>query len=79
VEIWLQVPAHQVVAAAFLAFGEPAAAACAEWTCGWLEGRPMAEAEALTGLAMVEALGLPQSALGMALIVEDAVRAAVAG
>lgn len=78
VEIWLQIHDDMIAAAAFLAFGEPAAVACAEWACSTLEGHPLSVAEEVSGLAMVEALGLPQSALGAALTVEDALRAAVA-
>lgn len=77
-EFWLAVEDERVVGARFAAFGCPAAIACGEWVCRWLEGRRLAEAQALTGLALAQELGLPAEKRAVALTVEDALRAALA-
>lgn len=77
VEVWLRVEDDRVPEARFEAFGCPSTIAAAAWFCEWAPGRPQAELAALTGLDLARALGLAAAKRGVALVVEDAVKAAL--
>jgi NifU-like protein involved in Fe-S cluster formation len=64
--------------ARFSAWGCPATLAVAAWTAHWLEGRDVATAAVLSGAQMAGALDLVGARRGVALTVEDALRAALA-
>lgn len=74
----LAVRAGRIERARFSAWGCPATLAVAAWTAQWLEGRDLVAAAALTGAQMAEALELAGARRGVALTVEDALRAALA-
>jgi cysteine desulfurase len=74
----LAVRAGRIERACFSAWGCPATLAVAAWTAQWLEGRDLVAAGALTGAQMAEALDLAGARRGVALTVEDALRAALA-
>ncbi|WP_193222168.1 iron-sulfur cluster assembly scaffold protein [Alkalilimnicola sp. S0819] len=78
VVIGLTVDAERIVDAGFLAFGCPATLAAAAWLSQWLPGRGLDEVRGLRGLEIAEALALPAERLSAALVVEDALRAALA-
>ncbi len=69
----------RVQEAAFEAFGCPATIACGSWLADWLPGRTLAQAAALTGLDIAAALALDAGKTGVALVAEDALKAALAG
>lgn len=78
VEIQLRVSAGRVAEASYLAFGAPDLYACAAAACEAATGLALDEARSLTGLAVGERAGLEPQSLGLALIVEDALKAALA-
>lgn len=77
-ELSLQVADGRVQAAGFEAFGCPATIACGSWLAEWLPGRALAEAARLEGLSIAAALELPAAKTGVALVAEDALKAALA-
>lgn len=77
VEVYLRARGAVIEQARFLAFGAPAVFTCAAAACEALTGMPAAEARTLTGQALAERAGVGAQALGDALVVEDAVKAAL--
>ena len=67
-----------IAAARFLCFGCPSAIAAADWLCERVENATPEQAEALRGLDIADALGLVGDKLGVALVAEDALKAALA-
>jgi nitrogen fixation NifU-like protein len=78
VELWLRVEGERIEEARFEAFGCPATVAAASWLCQWLPGRTLAQALALDGLTIAQALEIDAARRGVALVVEDALKAALA-
>jgi NifU-like protein involved in Fe-S cluster formation len=78
VEFWLAAQEDRIVQARFEAFGCPATIACGEWLCRWLVGREVEAAQRLTGLELADALALPAAKRAVALVAEDALKAALA-
>lgn len=78
VDFWLRAADRRVADVRFEAFGGPAAVAAAAWAAEWAVGRGAAEVDALRGLDIAAALELAAEANGVALVVEDALRAALA-
>jgi NifU-like protein involved in Fe-S cluster formation len=78
VEFWLATQEGRIVQARFEAFGCPATIACGEWLCRWLIGREVEAAQRLTGLELADALALPAAKRTVALVAEDALKAALA-
>lgn len=78
IRLWLKGQDGRIDQAAFRAFGCPAAIACGDWLAEWLAGRTRAEAGALTGLEIAHALALAADKTGVALVAEDALKAALA-
>ncbi|RFA30543.1 hypothetical protein CAI21_05720 [Alkalilimnicola ehrlichii] len=76
-ELRLQIQGSTIEAASFEAFGCPATVACGSWLAAWLPGRELAEAAALTGLEVARQLALPPLKTGVALVAEDALKAAL--
>lgn len=76
-EIWLAIRDQQIAEARFEAFGCPSTIACGEWLCAWLPGRTVSAAERLTGLELAEALELEPVKRSVALVAEDALKAAL--
>jgi len=79
IELWLSVQNNQITAAHFEVFGCPSAIACAEWLCRWLIGRDTGAAAQLTGLDLAAALALAAEKRSVALLTEDALKAALTG
>lgn len=77
-EIWLAIRDQEIAEARFEAFGCPSTVACGEWLCTWLPGRTVGAAERLTGLELAEALELEPVKRSVALVAEDALKAALA-
>lgn len=78
VELWLRVQDERVEDARFEAFGCPSTIAAASWLCQWLPGRTLEQALALDGLTIARALEMDAAKRGVALVVEDALKAALA-
>ena len=68
----------QIAAARFLCFGCPSAIAAADWLCERVEDSTPEQAGAVRGLDIADALGLAGDKLGVALVAEDALKAALA-
>lgn len=79
IELWLEVRAGRIRQARFEAFGCPATIASGEWLCRWLVGRELEAAARLTGFQLAEALAVEAAKRSVALIAEDALKAALAG
>lgn len=77
IDLWLRVDDGTVREAGFEAFGCPSTIAAASWVCDWLPGRSLAAARGLDGLAIAEALQLAAAKRGVALVAEDALKAAL--
>lgn len=77
IELWLQVQSDQIVQARFEAFGCPSTIACGEWLCRWLMGRECKAAMQLSGVELAEALNLDAVKRSVALVAEDALKAAL--
>jgi nitrogen fixation NifU-like protein len=76
-QLWLKLDDGRIVDARFEAFGCPSTIACGEWMCDWLIGTTIAGAEQLSGLQIAEALELAPAKRGVALVAEDALKAAL--
>jgi len=76
--LWLRTEAGRIADARFEAFGGPAAIACGEWLCEWLPGKTPEQARELNGLVLAERLQLRPAERGVALLAEDALKAALA-
>lgn len=63
--------------ARFQAYGCPSTIAAGDWLCGWLEGRSIAEAMALTSERVAQALALEPQRRHCALLAQDALREAL--
>ncbi|MGD8429271.1 MAG: iron-sulfur cluster assembly scaffold protein [Ectothiorhodospiraceae bacterium] len=74
---WLYQRDGRIADARFEAFGCPATLAAAAWTAEYSVGRTPEELRELKGLDIADALALPASRTGVALVVEDALRAAL--
>ena len=79
IELWLRVEDDGIAEARFTAFGCPSTIAAGSWLCQWLPGRAFGEAHRLDGLAIADALELSAGKRGVALVAEDALKAALAG
>lgn len=77
VEVYLSARQAVIERAEFLAFGAPEAFACAAAACEALQGMTLASARDLDGLELARRAGIGSQALGEALVVEDAVKAAL--
>lgn len=78
IELWLRVEDERILEACFQAFGCPATIAAGDWLCEWLTGRRVDQARELSGLSIAEALELPAVKRAVALVAEDALKAALA-
>jgi NifU-like protein involved in Fe-S cluster formation len=79
IELWLEIRAGRIEQARFEAFGCPATIASGEWLCRWLTGRESQAAAQLTGIQLADALAVDAAKRSVALIAEDALKAALAG
>ena len=77
VVFYLQIIANEIRDARFEAYGCPHTIAVAEYMAGQLIGRPADRAMQETPQQVADQLGLPAEQLGQALIVEDAIIAAL--
>lgn len=77
VELYLWVRGERIDQARFLAFGAPEVFACAAAACEAATGMALEAAGGLTGRAVAQRAGVDAQALGEALVVEDALRAAL--
>ena len=68
----------EIAEARFQCFGCPSAVAAASWLCERIEGSRPDEALAIRGLDVADALNLAPEKLGVALVAEDALKAALA-
>ncbi|MBS64139.1 MAG: hypothetical protein CMN27_14490 [Salinisphaera sp.] len=66
-----------IAQAAFAVFGPPVAIACADWACERLQGRTIERARSLTSRDFEQALGLAPAERYAALLVLDALEAAL--
>lgn len=78
VVFYLQIVARQIHDARFEAYGCPHTIAVAEYMSERMIGRPVDQAMQETPQQLADELGLPAEKLGRALIVEDAINAALA-
>lgn len=78
IELWVDVRSDRILQAKFEAFGCPSTIACGEWLCRWLIGRQPVVALELTGVELADALALDAAKRSVALIAEDALKAALA-
>jgi NifU-like protein involved in Fe-S cluster formation len=79
VRLVLRLVDDRVEAVRYRAYGCPYTLATCEWLARQLEGRPVAHgAEVGSPLEWSERLGLPAAKLGRLLVIEDALRAALA-
>ena len=78
VEIDLSLDGARIAEARFRAFGCPHLIASASWLTCRVKGQEIRELKELQPLEIAEVLGLPQNKLGLMLILEDALRAAIA-
>ena len=67
-----------IAQAAFAVFGPPVAIACADWACEWLQGRTIETARSLNSKDFDKALCLAPAERYAALLVLDALNAALA-
>lgn len=74
----LRLTGRRIVDARYEVFGCPAAIAAAAWTAQRVVGVAPAAVASLHGRTIAELLALPVEKTGVALVVEDAVRAALA-
>ncbi|GMV68466.1 MAG: hypothetical protein AMXMBFR76_09050 [Pseudomonadota bacterium] len=74
----LAIEGRRIARARFRAWGCPATLAAAAWCAERIEGLECTTAEALTGAEMAAALGLTGAQRGTALIIEDALKNALA-
>lgn len=79
VRFFLRIEAGRILAARYEVLGGPALIAAASGLSELLAGRPVVPEAVPSGLALAEALGLPRSEHGAALLAEDAVLACLAG
>lgn len=77
VVFYLHIIANEIRDARFEAYGCPHTIAVAEYMAGRLIGRPPERAVQETPQQVADLLGLPAEKLGQALIVEDAISAAL--
>ncbi len=75
--LWLRLRERRIDDARFEVFGGPSAIACAEALCERLTGATVEQALAITGLELAEGLQLSAAERGVALVVEDALKAAL--
>ncbi|MCH8958286.1 MAG: iron-sulfur cluster assembly scaffold protein [Proteobacteria bacterium] len=78
VVFYLEIIASRIHDARFKAYGCPHTIAVAEYMAERLIGRPVDDAVQETPQQLADELGLPAEKLGQALIVEDAIAAALA-
>lgn len=78
VVFYLRIIAGQIHDALFEAYGCPHTIAAAEYMAERIIGRPVDQAMQETPQQLADELGLPAEKLGRALIVEDAINAALA-
>lgn len=78
VRFGLRLANGQVSDARYEVFGCPAAIAAAAWAAERMAGAAPAAIASLDGRAIAEALELPVEKTGVALVVEDAIRGALA-
>lgn len=78
VDVWLRLCDGRVADARFETFGCPASIAAAAWVARYARAREVSRLEELTGAAVAQRLNLPAAKTGVALVVEDALRAALA-
>ena len=78
VRFGLRLADERVAAARYEVFGCPAAIAAAAWAAERMTGAAPAAIASLDGRAIAEALELPVEKTGVALVVEDAIRGALA-
>lgn len=69
--------ANHIGQAAFAAFGPPVVIACADWACEWLENRTIGDAQSLSIEAFEQALSLAPEERYAAVLVCDALVAAL--
>ena len=74
---YLHIVANEIRDARFEAYGCPYTIAVAEYMAGQLIGRPPDQAVQESPQQVADQLGLPAEKLGQALIVEDAISAAL--
>ncbi|MCZ6762974.1 MAG: iron-sulfur cluster assembly scaffold protein [Gammaproteobacteria bacterium] len=77
VVFYLQIIANQIHDARFEAYGCPHTIAAADYMAERMIGRPVDQAMQETPQQLADELGLPAEKLGQALIVEDAINAAM--
>ncbi len=81
IQLQIQVQAGlpaQIKAARFKAYGDTATIAAASLMTEWLHGKTLEEAQQLTSSQLVQALAVPPARVFGAMLVQDAVRSAIA-
>jgi len=71
-------PPARIETARFKAYGDTATIAAASLMTEWLHGKTLAEAQQLTSGQLAQALDLPPARVFSAMLVQDAVRSAIA-
>lgn len=75
----LRVAGGRIADVGYRVFGSPYAIAACSLAAEWMIGRPAAPDAVPPGRELAAALALPVERTGVALVVEDAIRAALAG
>jgi hypothetical protein len=79
VRFQLRLAGGRIADAGYRVFGSPYAIAACSLAAEWMIGRPAAADAVPPGRELAAALALPVEMTGVALVVEDAIRAALAG